>query len=103
MDMVEADDLVVFRDVRVIRATATALLCRVGERSVWLPRTHISGKLWCDGDRGTLFIRRWVARDRHLLDSQGDVAVSPVRSEPRLDATRSLHLVRRDAESRRTG
>ena len=101
MDLQEDDDLVVFRDVRVVRATASALLCRVGERSVWLPRAHISGKLWCDNDRGTLFIRRWVARDRKLLDSAGNPIVSPVRLLRRLDPPRSLQLVRRDPEAGR--
>src|SRR5216117_1064409 len=48
-----ADDLVPFQD---IRSTAPALLCRIGEKSVWLPRGHISGKLWGTGDRGKLFI-----------------------------------------------
>jgi hypothetical protein len=62
------DDLLAFSDVRVIRSTAPALLCRIGDRSVWLPRGHISGKLWCAGDRGKLFIRRWIARDRRLID-----------------------------------
>lgn len=61
------DDLVVFQDVRVVRATAPALLCTIGDRSVWLPRMHISGKLWCAGDRGKLLIRRWVARERQLF------------------------------------
>jgi hypothetical protein len=60
------DDLLAFLDVRVIRSTAPALLCRIGDRSVWLPRGHISGKLWCAGDRGKLFIRRWIARERRL-------------------------------------
>jgi hypothetical protein len=67
MEARDADDLVVFRDVRVVRSTAPALLCSIEGRQVWLPRNHISGKLWCRGDRGTLFIRRWVALDRHLL------------------------------------
>ena len=71
----DADDLVPFLDVRVIRSTAPALLCRIGDRSVWLPRRHISGKLWCTGDRGKLFIRRWLARDRELIDRHG-VAIS---------------------------
>jgi hypothetical protein len=96
----DADDLVAFEDVRVIRATAPALLCRVGGRSVWLPRAHISGKLWCTGDRGKLFIRRWVARDRHLIDVHGAAIASPVRSVPRLQPPGSLHLVRRDREPR---
>jgi len=65
------DDLLAFSDVRVIRSTAPALLCRIGDRNVWLPRGHISGKLWCVGDRGKLFIRRWIARDRRLIDLDG--------------------------------
>lgn len=91
----DADDLVAFQDVRVIRATAPALLCRVGQRSVWLPRTHISGKLWCTGDRGKLFIRRWVARDRHLIDLHGFAIASPVRATPTRRLRSPLHLVPR--------
>ena len=88
------DDLVPFEDVRVIRSTAPSLLCLIGEKSVWLPRGHISGKLWCAGDRGKLFIRRWVARDRHLIDLLGAAIESPApsRSRPRLPG--QLHLVR---------
>ena len=92
-----ADDLVAFQDVRIISSTAPALLCRIGGRNVWLPRRHISGKLWCNGDRGKLFIRRWVARDRNLIDAQGAVIPSPVPSLSRLPA--ALHLVRRDREA----
>jgi hypothetical protein len=90
----DGDDLVPFQDVRVLRSTAPALLCQIREKSVWLPRGHISGKLWCAGDRGTLFIRRWVARDRHLIDVLG-LAIGPPApslSPPRLPA--QLHLVR---------
>jgi hypothetical protein len=91
----DADALVLFQAVRVIRATASALLCRIGDRSVWLPRVHISGRLWCTGDRGKLLIRRWVARDRQLIDPDG-VAIAPLApSTPRLPALGRLHLVRR--------
>ena len=90
----DADDLVPFEDVKVIRSTAPALFCRIGEKSVWLPRWHISGKLWCTGDRGKLFIRRWVARDRSLIDMQGAAIRSSVPSLSRLPA--ALHVVRRD-------
>ena len=86
----DADELVPFKDVRVIRSTAPALLCRIGEKSVWLPRGHISGKLWCAGDRGKLFIRRWVARDRHLISLLGAAIGSPARLPAR------LHLVQTD-------
>ena len=93
-----ADDLVPFQDVRVIRSTAPALFCRIGEKSVWLPRGHISGRLWCTGDRGKLFIRRWVARDRHLIDLLGAVIVSPAPalSPSRPRPSRQLHMVPRD-------
>ena len=90
----DADDLVLFQDVKVIRSTAPALFCRIGERCVWLPRGHISGKLWCTGDRGKLFIRRWVARDRNLIDEQGAAIRSLVPSLSRLPTP--LHLVRED-------
>jgi len=80
----DADDLVAFEDVKVIRSTAPALYCRIGEKSVWLPRWHISGKLWCTGDRGTLFIRRWLARDRKLIGAKGAAIRSPVPSLSRL-------------------
>jgi hypothetical protein len=89
------DDLVAFLDVRVIRSTAPALFCRIGEKSVWLPRGHISGRLWCTGDRGKLFIRRWVARDRHLIDGAGDtLAWSAPALAPPPDLLGQLHLVR---------
>ena len=97
MPVDDGDTLVLFQAVRVIRATASALLCRIGSRSVWLPRGHISGKLWCAGDRGKLFVRRWVARDRHLIDLHGvatAAAKAPSLSQPR--APSPLHLVRGD-------
>jgi hypothetical protein len=71
------DELVQFQDVRVIKSTGPALLCRIGNRTVWLPRRHISGKLWCSGDRGKLFVRRWLARDRQLID-QREEPISPL-------------------------
>jgi hypothetical protein len=92
-----ADDLVPFRNVTVISSTGTALLCLVGGKSVWLPRRHISGRLRCMGDRGTLLIRRWIARDRRLLRPLGTAAVSALgRSMSLRRLAAPLHLVRRD-------
>ena len=90
------DDLVTFRDITVIRSTASGLLCRIGNRSVWLPRWHVSGKLSCTGDRGKLLIRRWLARERLLIDLHGAPIPSPVlaMSRPRLPVR--LHVVRSD-------
>ena len=85
----DADDL-------VIRSTAPALLCQIGEKSVWLPRGHISGRLWCTGDRGKLFIRRWVARDRHLIDLHGAAIASPAPSLSRPGQLGQLQLVQGD-------
>jgi hypothetical protein len=96
----DADDLVPFRNVTLISSTATALFCRIGGKSVWLPRRHIGGRPCCMGDRGTLLIRRWVARDRRLLRPPGTAACSalgPSMSRRRLAA--QLHLVRRDRET----
>ena len=83
----DADELVPFQDVSIIRSTAPALLCQIGEKSVWLPRGHISGKL---------FIRRWVARDRHLIDLHGAAITSLAPSILRSRLPVQLHLVRRD-------
>jgi len=96
----EGDGLVTFRNVTVISSTGTALFCKVGGRSVWLPRRHVSGRLRCMGDRGTLLVRRWVAHDRHLLHPSKIAAVSafgPARPWRRLMAP--LHLVRADRDT----
>ena len=87
----DADDLVLFEDVRVLRSTAPALLCRIGEKSVWLPRLHISGKLWCTGDRGKLFIRRWVALDRRLIGPTPGAAILSL-VPPRTPRHAPVHL-----------
>jgi hypothetical protein len=63
----DADELVTFRNVRVVRTTGSALFCTIGSKSVWLQRGQIRSKLRFKGDRGTLRIRRSVALDRELL------------------------------------
>lgn len=94
MAMEDADDLVLFQDVRVIRSTPPALLCQIGTKTVWLPRAHVSGKLWCTGDRGKLFIRSWVVRDQQLIDPPSVAIGAHAASHPRSRASGSLHLVR---------
>lgn len=73
----DIDDLVAFHAVRVVRTTATALLCAIGERTVWLPREHVTGRLFSRGDRGTLLVRRWVALDRRLAMPRPAAARAP--------------------------
>ena len=95
----DADDLVPFQDVRVIETTGQALLCRIGNRTIWLPRRHISGKLWCTGDRGKLYVRRWVARERNLIDLHGAAISSPEPSVVRSHLPVELHLMRTDQDA----
>ena len=89
----DADDLVPFLDVTIIKATAPTLLCLIQGRSVWLPRMHVSGKLWRAGDRGKLFVRRWVARDRQLIDPHQSTTEAPAPSFGKPFLAASLHLV----------
>ena len=63
----DGDDLIRFPDVHVIRATAPAMLCAVAGKQVWISRRHVSGKLWCAGDRGALYVSRSLARELDLL------------------------------------
>jgi hypothetical protein len=66
----DGDELIRFTDVHVIRATTPAMLCEVAGKRVWISRRHVSGKLWCAGDRGALFVRRSLARELDLLPPQ---------------------------------
>jgi len=101
MLMESADDFVTFAHVRVVRTTAPALFCAIGDKRVWLPRTHIKGNLWCRGDRGTLLVRRWVALDRHLAIPNAPDGISHVIAD-RLLSRRiqpgRLHALRRSRE-----
>lgn len=78
MTPADADDLVQFEDVDVIKSTGPALLCQIGRRRVWLPRSQVTGKLWCAGDRGKLFIRRSFAREQDLIPAHAP-APPPLR------------------------
>jgi len=60
-------DLVAFEHVRILNVASGALRCLIGDKRVWLAREHIKSTLCCRGDRGRLFVRRWVALDRHLV------------------------------------
>ncbi len=92
----DSDELVLFSDVRVMASTGAALLCRISGKNVWLPRWHVSGKLWRVGDRGKLFVRRWVASERHLAVPHRSSFASPSNSPARLPAR--LQVVRREPE-----
>ena len=76
MTEVIADEFVAFPGVRVIRSTATAVFCTIGDKSIWLPRGHIRGKPSRKGDRGTLLVRYRIALDRDLVS-----APDPLRTD----------------------
>jgi hypothetical protein len=87
----DADELLVFRGVRVLKATAGALRCLIADRRVWLPRQHIKGRLLRPGDSGTLMVRRWIALDRRLMIPATLRLLSPVAMA---HGARRLRLVR---------
>ena len=97
MGMDDADDLVPFPNVRVIRSTGPALLCMVRNQRVWLLRSQVSGRLRRTGDRGRLLIRRAVASDRGLIQRPRAQAVSRLgRSVAQRRPRGQLYLVRGD-------
>ena len=86
-------DLVAFEQVRILNVAAGALRCLIGDKRVWLAREHIKSTLCCRGDRGRLFVRRWVALDRQL-DLPGAARVVPPSLPPhRAMQQRRLRLV----------
>jgi hypothetical protein len=89
------DELLHFNNVRVMSSTGSALLCEIGGRMVWLPRRHISGNLWCRGDRGRLLIRRWVARDRSLIEPDMGNGIARIGHPISQRQACPLHVVRR--------
>jgi hypothetical protein len=80
----DADDVALFWDVSVIGSTPV-LFCQIGEKSVWLPRVHISGKLWCTDDRGKGSACR-AERNQTLR------SICPNRRRPILDQGHALPL-----------
>jgi hypothetical protein len=75
MSTEDADELVAYPHVRVLKSSAGALYCLIGDKRIWLPREHIKGRLWSRGDVGTLLVRRWIALDRHLAEPDEAPAV----------------------------
>jgi hypothetical protein len=82
----DVDELLAFQRVRVVRSTTPALLCAIGDKRVWLPREHIRGRLWSRGDRGTLFVRRWVALDRRLTLPGESIVPHQAAAQPNVPA-----------------
>jgi hypothetical protein len=98
MGMDDGDELVPFHDVRVIRASAPALLCRIASRCVWLPRGHIVASLLHGRPRHALRPALGaLATEPAGPRRHGDPAPQPPISLPRLPVR--LHLVRREVQA----
>jgi hypothetical protein len=89
----DANELLAFERVRILNVASGALHCLIGRRRVWLPREHIKGTLWCAGDRGRLFVRRWVALDRNLVPPAAAQVVRLSRQALRVLQPRRLRLL----------
>ncbi len=62
-------EFVTLQDVEVLQATDAALCCRVAGREVWVPLAQVGiadQVVRKPGDRGTLIIPDWLARELHL-------------------------------------
>ena len=55
-------------NVQAVRQTDSALLCRIGDREVTVPRSVIraGSHVWSWGDRGILTVPYWFAVDAGL-------------------------------------
>ena len=62
------EDTVAIDDVEVIREGGMALLCRIRDKEIWVPRAQIlNGGPRAVGERGTIVVPRWFAAD-HGID-----------------------------------
>jgi hypothetical protein len=58
-----------FDDVRVIRATANALLVEIDGDEHWIPQSQIDddSEVYADGHEGELVISEWLAQQKGLV------------------------------------
>ena len=52
-----------FENVECLRATERAILCRIGNREVWIPQSQVDedSEVYALGHRGKLVITEWFA------------------------------------------
>ena len=62
-------DLVTIEDVTVVHDTGKALLCRVGDREVWIPQSqiHKDSDVYAADTEGCLVIPEWLAIKKGLV------------------------------------
>jgi hypothetical protein len=70
--MATEEDQVAFDDAEVIADTHLAVLCEVGGREVWIPRSvlRIGTEVFDRGDCGALVVPRWFALEKGLVTEQ---------------------------------
>lgn len=66
--MTRDHEQVVIDDAKVLKATAKALLVKIGAREVWIPQSQImdDSEVWDAGDEGALVITAWFAEKEGL-------------------------------------
>lgn len=72
------DETVTLENVRCIVSTGKAALCTGGPlsaREVWIPISQIDedSEVYHKGDVGKLIITLWIAREKNLVDEDGDL------------------------------
>jgi len=57
------------KDVEIVRETSRALLCRIEDREIWIPRSMVGedSEINATGERGVLSIAEWLAEKENLL------------------------------------
>jgi len=65
------DDVVEFNDVKVIKASERAILCRCDDwyADEWIPLSQISddSDVFEEGDEGLLIVTEWIATQKGLI------------------------------------
>lgn len=66
----EEEDPVRFEDVKCLKETPKALLCRIDGVDHWIPKSQITddSEVWDEGEHaeGTLVITAWLANEKGL-------------------------------------
>lgn len=69
MSMTDFKDKVTFHKVIALQETRDALLCKIDNREVWLPKSqiHDDSEVYKNGTDGDLVISKWIATEKSLV------------------------------------
>lgn len=62
-------EMVEIKNVECLKETGAAILCKIGEDEVWIPRSQLGDDSHVneEGDVGTLEITEWIAIEKNLV------------------------------------